>query len=134
MEILIKELKQAIEDKGISQEKAARFIGVSQWTVRRWLSTDFAPNCSSRRKIREGILKIKEAYPDETIRAGLLKKTKDYYLKIESKLTDEEKIKVQELHMMKGPTVSYKMLQELDAQHRGQGKQKIQMFRPKKKE
>jgi len=134
MDFLIKELKKVMEDHGLSQEKTARFIDVSQWTIHRWLTTNFAPNCSSRHKIKEGIKKIREAYPDETTQAELLKKTKDYYLKIENKLTGEEKTRVQELHLIKGPKVSYKMLQELDAQHRGLGKQKIQMFKTKKKE
>ena len=134
MDFLIKELKKVMEDNGLSQEKTARFIDVSQWTIHRWLTTNFAPNCSSRHKIREGIKKIKEAYPDKGEQAETIKKTKDYYLKIENKLTEEEKVRVQNLHFMKGPEASFEMLQELDTQHQSQGKVKIQMFQSKKKE
>jgi len=56
---IIKELKAVLEDKEISPEMAARFIGTSGREVRRWIEDGVTPNFLSRQAIKKGIAKIK---------------------------------------------------------------------------
>jgi hypothetical protein len=55
---IVKELKQVIEEKQISPETAARFIGVSGREVRRWLEDRTVPLPVSRKAIRAGLRRI----------------------------------------------------------------------------
>jgi DNA-binding transcriptional regulator YiaG len=57
---VVKELKQVVEEKKISPETAARFIGVSGREVRRWLEGEHVPLPVSRQAIRRGIRRIKK--------------------------------------------------------------------------
>ena len=58
---LIIELKKVMEEKAISAETAARFIGgVSGQTVRRWLKGEFMPEFENRDRIRRGIERIRK--------------------------------------------------------------------------
>jgi hypothetical protein len=56
---IVKELKAVIEEKRISPETAARFIGVSGREVRRWLEDKHIPLPISRQAIRRGIRRIR---------------------------------------------------------------------------
>lgn len=49
----IEQLKEAMEQKGISQEKAARNLLVSSRTVFRWLHGQHQPNDLARKAIRD---------------------------------------------------------------------------------
>jgi len=55
---IVKELKQVIEEKKISPETAARFIGVSGREIRRWLEDGVIPLPESRQAIRRGLRRI----------------------------------------------------------------------------
>jgi len=55
---IVKELKQVIEEKKISPETAARFIGCSGREVRRWLEGEHVPLPLSRQAIRRGLMRI----------------------------------------------------------------------------
>ncbi len=58
---LIIELKKVMEEKAISAERAARYIGgVHGRTVRRWLEGEFMPEFETRDRIRRGIERIKK--------------------------------------------------------------------------
>jgi hypothetical protein len=57
---IVKELKGVIEEKKISPETAALFIGVSGREVRRWLEDGIIPLPASRKKIRRGIRRIRK--------------------------------------------------------------------------
>lgn len=57
---IIRELKHVIKEKKISPETAAFFIGIHGREVRRWLSEEFIPNLSSRKKIRRGLRRIRK--------------------------------------------------------------------------
>jgi DNA-binding transcriptional regulator YiaG len=57
---IIKELKQVIEEKQISPETAARFIGVSGREVRRWLEGHNIPLPLSRQAIKRGLRRIRK--------------------------------------------------------------------------
>ena len=57
---IVKELKKALEEKKISPETAAVFIGVSGREIRRWLNETFIPNLKSRQAIRRGLRRIKK--------------------------------------------------------------------------
>lgn len=56
---IVRELKAAMEEKKISPEAAAIFIGVSGREVRRWLEDGVIPNLESRKAIRRGLRRIK---------------------------------------------------------------------------
>ena len=129
---IIEELKQVMEDKDLTIEATGRFLDCSWRSVYRWTRKGLIPSSISKRRIREGLAKIYEAYPEKESRLDLSKKTKEFYLRIENKLTEEEKEKVQELHLLKGPESSFKMLQELEKKHKPD-KRQIQMFNPGKK-
>ena len=120
MNDLVKELKEIMKEKYLSAEATSRFIGCSAMTVNRWLYGKAIPSRTSQRRIKRGIEKIKESYLEKTHR-DLFKETKAFYLKIKNILTEEEKEKVQELHLLYGPEVSLKMLQELEEKHRLDG-------------
>jgi hypothetical protein len=57
---IIKELKQVIEEKKISPETAARFIGCSGREIRRWLEDGVVPLPVSRQAIRRGLRRIRK--------------------------------------------------------------------------
>jgi DNA-binding transcriptional regulator YiaG len=57
---IVKELKQVIEEKKISPETAARFIGVSGREVRRWLEARTVPLPLSRQAIKRGLRRIRK--------------------------------------------------------------------------
>jgi hypothetical protein len=57
---IIKELKRVIEEKRISPETAARFIGCSGREVRRWLEDEHIPLPLSRQAIRRGIRRMEK--------------------------------------------------------------------------
>ena len=57
---IVKELKEVLEEKKISPETAAHFIGVSGQEIRRWVNGSFIPNLKSRRAIRRGLRRIKK--------------------------------------------------------------------------
>ena len=57
---IVKDLKRVIEEKKISPETAALFIGVHGREIRRWLDEEFIPNVESRKKIRRGIRRIRK--------------------------------------------------------------------------
>jgi len=59
MEDLIKELKEIMEEKGLSPEKMSGFIGCSGKQVRRWLSGKAKPTAIYRDVIRKGIKKAR---------------------------------------------------------------------------
>ena len=55
---IIEELKGIMEQKGISAETAALFVGVTGQEIRRWLKGEYIPTLKSRRKIRRGIRRM----------------------------------------------------------------------------
>jgi len=57
---IVKELKEVLEEKKISPETAAVFIGVSGQEIRRWLNESFIPNLKNRLAIRRGLRRIKK--------------------------------------------------------------------------
>lgn len=57
---IIRELKAVIEEKKISPETAALFIGVSGREIRRWLEDGIIPLPASRKKIRRGLRRIQK--------------------------------------------------------------------------
>jgi hypothetical protein len=57
---IVKELKHVIEEKKISPETAALFIGVSGREVRRWLKNESIPLPLSRKAIRSGIRRMRK--------------------------------------------------------------------------
>jgi len=57
---IVRELKQVIEEKKISAETAAHFIGCSGREVRRWLDDGTIPLPLSRQAIRRGIRRIRK--------------------------------------------------------------------------
>jgi len=58
---LIIELKKVMEEKAVSAERAARFIGgIHGRTVRRWLEGEFTPEFETRDRIRRGIERIRK--------------------------------------------------------------------------
>lgn len=59
---IVKELKEVIEEKRISPETAARFIGCSGREVRRWLEGQTIPLPLSRQAIRRGIRRIQKNF------------------------------------------------------------------------
>jgi len=60
----VKNLKAVIKESRISLETASRFIGCSSKTVLRWLIEENIPQPVSEQKIRIGIKRIKEEFPD----------------------------------------------------------------------
>jgi len=57
---IVKQLKEVMEEKKISPETAALFIGVSGRQVRRWLEEIAIPGLSSRKAIRRGLRRIRK--------------------------------------------------------------------------
>jgi len=57
---IVKELKQVMNEKKISPETAARFIGVSGREVRRWLEGKTIPLQLSRQAIRRGLRRMRK--------------------------------------------------------------------------
>jgi hypothetical protein len=57
---IVKELKAVIEEKKISPETAALFVGVSGREIRRWLEDGIIPLPASRKKIRRGLRRIRK--------------------------------------------------------------------------
>jgi hypothetical protein len=57
---IVKELKNVIEEKKISPETAARFIGCSGREIRRWIEEEHVPLLLSRQAIRRGIRRIRK--------------------------------------------------------------------------
>jgi hypothetical protein len=57
---LIKELQGILEEKQISPETAARFIGCTGRQVRRWLEEEAVPNYMSRVAIKRGLRRIRK--------------------------------------------------------------------------
>ena len=57
---LVKELAGVLKEKAISPETAARFIGVSEREVRRWVKDGVTPHALLRPAIRRGIAKIRK--------------------------------------------------------------------------
>jgi hypothetical protein len=57
---IIQELKQILDEKKISPETAARFIGVHGRQVYRWLDEEAIPNLASRKAIRRGLRRIRK--------------------------------------------------------------------------
>jgi len=57
---IIRELKRVIQEKKISPETAALFIGVTGREVRRWLEDRVIPLPESRRAIRRGLRRIRK--------------------------------------------------------------------------
>ena len=64
MNKLVLELKRVMKEKGISREKASRFLDVSAMTIHRWFNSSNSPSISSLRIIEEGIARIRKAYPE----------------------------------------------------------------------
>lgn len=59
MEDLIRELKEVMEEKGLSPEKMSEFIGCSGKQIRRWLSGEANPTPIYQGIIRKGIKKAR---------------------------------------------------------------------------
>ena len=129
MDKLVEELRTVMKDNGLTIAATTQYLDCSWISIQRWLRGKLVPSAISKRRIREGLIRIKKVFPEKESRLDLLKKTKEFYLKIENKLTEKEKEKVQESHLLKGPEFSLKMLQELEEKHRPDKKQ-IQMFQP----
>lgn len=56
---IVKSLKKAMEDKHLSPEQAAGYLGCSGRQIRRWLEESSVPSPIYREAIRQGIEKIK---------------------------------------------------------------------------
>jgi len=56
---IIEELKELMEEKKISPETSAFFLGCTGRQIRRWIEGDAIPNLTSRKKIRKGMKKIR---------------------------------------------------------------------------
>lgn len=60
MEDLIKELKKVMKEKGLSPEKASKYLGCSAKQIRRWITSKATPTYVYQNLIRKGINKIKK--------------------------------------------------------------------------
>lgn len=59
-DILIENLRSAIEQKGLSPERAAPFLEVSFKTLYRWLNYEVVPSRLARKAIRNGLRRIEK--------------------------------------------------------------------------
>ena len=102
---LVKELKRVMKEKHLSAESTSRHIGCSAKTIHRWLYNKSTPNLTYQRLIRDGIDKIKKAYPEmkkhrprfqllvalctDNLRT-ISEKEKDFWEEVISKMNDNE--------------------------------------------
>jgi len=56
------ELKEIMEEKGLSPEEVSKFIGCSGQQVRRWIKKENKPSLIYKQAIRRGIKKIKRVF------------------------------------------------------------------------
>ena len=124
---LVRELKKVMKDKNLSAEKASHFIGCSAKTVFRWLDNENPPNQASIRMIRNGIEKIKAAFPESTYELAL--KGRTLWRKVKHKLTVEERAELFDTNNSKGTEAYIEMLQGLVQKYQP-NKAQLQMFRP----
>ena len=80
--------------------------------------------------IREGIEKIREAYPERESTWDLLQKSKRLWPKIRQELTFEERAELLDLQNSKPLKVYIEKLEELVKKYR-QDRAQIQMFKPR---
>lgn len=129
---IVKELKDLIKEKNITAEKASHYIDCSAKVVYRWIQDVCPPTERSIGKIKEGIRKIKEAFPEPKSVYELPLKARSLYRKIQRHhvLSREEKAKLQEINMDEGTEAYIKALEVLVEKYKPDVKQ-IQMFSTK---
>ena len=130
MNKLVRELKQVMKEKDVSRERASHFLNVSPMTIYRWFKNSFSPNMASKRIIKEGIDKIREAYP--TTVYELMLKAKSLYDKIKCNVTVEEKANLFFINQSEGTEAYIKALEELVKKY-APDKRQVQMFNPNSK-
>ena len=109
----VKELKKCLDLVNISPEKASKLIGCSTLTVYRWLRGENPPSRTSQRRIKEGIEKIKEAYPKIEPGYGLALKMTSLWRIVRDDLTPEEHLELFNINDSKGVHAYVEKLEEL---------------------
>lgn len=130
MHKLTRDLKAIMKEKRISKETASHFLNVAPLSIHRWINNNIAPTPPSQRKIQEGIVKIREAYPT-TVYEQMLK-ARTLYRKISRHVTYQEKAELFHINQSQDTEAYIKMLEELVKRY-AQDKRQIQMFNPSKK-
>ena len=118
MNTLVKDLKKLMSKKGLSPERASHFIGCSTNTVIRWVKNLNPPSRRYRRMIEEGIVKIKEAYPEKKVTYNMAVKARDLYQQVKYSMTLEEKAELFDIHQEKGHEGYVKSLKALCKKYR----------------
>lgn len=60
----IKELKELMTRNALSNEKVSRILDCSMMSLHRWLKYGTTPNRISANKIKQGLVKLRELYPE----------------------------------------------------------------------
>ena len=89
MNDLITDLKNTMDERGLSPEDASKFIGCSFIQVYRWLRRESVPTFIYRKAISRAIKKMKKM-PSVNL-ADLAKSDRDLYRKLKRKITYKEK-------------------------------------------
>ena len=113
MDSLVKELKEIMDEKHLSIEATSRHIDCSYWTLIRWLNEERNPRLKSQRLIRDGIDRIKKAFPEKESTYELALKGRSLWRKIINEMTRKEKVELFEINAEKGQKAYNKRLQEL---------------------
>lgn len=85
---LIEELSLVMDQKNLSHENAARYIGCSFKQVYRWLEGTSKPSLIYRKAIRRGIERMKKL---ASVNMKNIFETRDLYRKIKKNITFKEK-------------------------------------------
>ena len=86
---LIEQLREVIEEKGLSPEIASRFMEVGFKSVYRWLKGESKPSFTYRKMIRLGIKRMQRL---PSIGKSSFEQDRDLYRLIKKKMTFEEKL------------------------------------------
>ena len=89
MKDLITDLKNTINEKGLSPGDASKFIGCSSVQAYRWVRGESIPTLIYRKAIAKALKKIKKM-PSVNL-FDLAKSDRDIYRKLKSKITFKEK-------------------------------------------
>ena len=88
MKDLIHELRQTMEQRGLSPEEAARYCEVGFRSVYRWLGGESKPSAVYRRAIRLGIQRMRRV---PSIRKSSAETERELYNFLKKKITLEKK-------------------------------------------
>ena len=114
---LVNELKALMTETGLSPERASHFVDCSYNSIIRWLKNMNPPSPMYQRKIREGIVKIKMAYPDVKSSFDLAIEGRTLYRKIKGKITFKEKQELFDINLSEGQDRYFIRLKELDLKY-----------------